>query len=83
MGIFISAQLFYMSVDKMNYLLIAEIYYFKLQYNIGNKSTHKAQTSLAEADHYPHIAMIPNLESQQISIWKSDKDTCAQTHLVC
>ena len=40
-------------------------------------------TSLAEADHFPHIARILDLESQQISIWKSDKETCAQTYLVC
>ena len=49
----------------------------------SDKSTQRAQTSLAEADHYPHIARIPDLENQQISIWKSDTETCAQTYLVC
>ena len=28
------------------------------------KSTQRAHTSLARAAHYPHIAQIPNLESQ-------------------
>ena len=51
--------------------------------NISNKSPYRVQTSLAGTDHYPHVAWIPDLESQQILIWKSDKETCAQTYLVC
>ena len=47
-----------------------------------NNSTQRAQT-LAKADHYLHVAWIPDLESQQISIWKSDKEMCVQTYLVC
>ena len=48
-----------------------------------NKSTQRVHTFLAEADHNQRIAWIPDLESQQISIWKSDKETCTQTYLVC
>ena len=39
---------------------------YSLSNHTENKSTQRAQTSLAEADHYPHIARIPDLESQQI-----------------
>ena len=31
---------------------------------VGHKSTQSAQTSLAKAAHYPHIARLPDLESQ-------------------
>ena len=37
------------------------------------KSNQTAQTPLAVADHCPHIAQIPSLESQQSTIWKSYK----------
>ena len=30
----------------------------------------------------PDIARIPNIESRQISIWKSDKEMCVQTYLL-
>ena len=36
----------------------------KLHKNTENKSTKGAQASLAKAAHYPHIAQIPDLESQ-------------------
>ena len=43
-----------------------------------NKSTQKVQPSLAQVDHYPHIAWSPDLESQQISIRQFDKgDVCS------
>ena len=32
----------------------------------SNKSAHAAQTSLAKAAHYLHIARVPDLESQQV-----------------
>ena len=50
--------------------------------DLGNKSTWRAQTSLAKAAHYPHIGQIPDLESQHGS---PDHDrnliTCSFYHL--
>ena len=54
-------------------------------YHRKDKSTQREreQIPLAKTSHYPHIAQIPDLENQQSSIWKSDKETYNQTYFMC